>query len=459
MRELCNDRAQVSTPGGLIEWTASDGRRGTLTGTGKVRSLAQVPSKAAPETAEVAPDAAAPVTAAPVTAASNKAASNKAVSTKAASIKAVSNKAASNKATSNKAASKPASIKGGVEDDGVMGMGGIFDEAPAETSDKPADSDWTEELDRKLLEWKAHNHTKPWHIIGHELGKAKEECKERFQLIKPKDWRPAYEAKQGGAGGTKKEKQENDEKKEAEKKQAEKKDDTKNKDNSWGNDNNPAGKGSDEKEWGNDEWNNNDNKSETRDNQVDEWGNEVSKGENEGGQAGEWGTWGDTNDNVGNDNTATGFNDWAGYAGNAGGTAKHSSEKASSYKPGSKKSASNKPASNKPTSDKPTSDKPPSDKPPSNKLPPDMPSIDNPPSHHPSEPSPPHPQPQVIYELQPDATFSASDLRLIARILQQDCSMVWDRVSWRFRDKTGRKLHADLFEEKITGGVEKKSEM
>jgi hypothetical protein len=335
-----------------------------------------------------------------------------------------------------------------------MGIGGMFDEAPAATNDKPASSDWTEELDKKLLEWKAHNHTKPWHLIGNELGKAKEECKERFQLIKPKGWRPAYEAKQGGAGGTDKEKQGNDEKKEEEKK-----DDTKHEDNGWSNNSIPAGKGSDEKAsgndfWGNDAWGKNDNKSENKDNQADEWGNEDSKGENEDGHAGGFGTWGDTEDNVGNDNNATGFAAWGVDADNAGGGTRHSSQKASSNKPASNKSASNKPASHKPASHKPTSNKPTSNKPPSNK-----PSTDKPPSPHPSDPSPPHPQPQAIYELQPDATFSASDLRLIARILQQDCSMVWDRVSWRFRDKTGRKLHADLFEEKITGGVEKKSEM
>ena len=32
--------------------------------------------------------------------------------------------------------------------------------------------------------------------------------------------------------------------------------------------------------------------------------------------------------------------------------------------------------------------------------------------------------------------------------------MVWNRVSWRFRDKTGRTLHPDEFEKKITGRLE-----
>lgn len=58
------------------------------------------------------------------------------------------------------------------------------------------------------------------------------------------------------------------------------------------------------------------------------------------------------------------------------------------------------------------------------------------------------------YKVAPDSTFSQDELKLIARILQQDCSMVWDRVSWRFKDKTGRNLHPDVFEKKITGTLE-----
>ncbi|KAJ4301732.1 hypothetical protein N0V90_003825 [Kalmusia sp. IMI 367209] len=55
------------------------------------------------------------------------------------------------------------------------------------------------------------------------------------------------------------------------------------------------------------------------------------------------------------------------------------------------------------------------------------------------------------YKVAPDSTFSQDELKLIARILQQDCSMVWERVSWRFKDRTGRNLHPDVFEKKITG--------
>lgn len=57
-------------------------------------------------------------------------------------------------------------------------------------------------------------------------------------------------------------------------------------------------------------------------------------------------------------------------------------------------------------------------------------------------------------EIKPDKTFSADDLRLVARILQQDYHMVWQRVSWRFKDKTGRTVLPAVFEKKITGRVE-----
>jgi hypothetical protein len=34
--------------------------------------------------------------------------------------------------------------------------------------------------------------------------------------------------------------------------------------------------------------------------------------------------------------------------------------------------------------------------------------------------------------------------------------MVWNRVSWRFKDKTGRNLHPEMFEKKITGRIEER---
>lgn len=62
---------------------------------------------------------------------------------------------------------------------------------------------------------------------------------------------------------------------------------------------------------------------------------------------------------------------------------------------------------------------------------------------------------QAEYKVAPDDTFSQDELKLVARILQQDSFMVWERVSWRFKDKTGRHLDPDVFEKKITGRVEK----
>ncbi|KAH7088703.1 hypothetical protein FB567DRAFT_316683 [Paraphoma chrysanthemicola] len=62
----------------------------------------------------------------------------------------------------------------------------------------------------------------------------------------------------------------------------------------------------------------------------------------------------------------------------------------------------------------------------------------------------------VELEVKPDDVFSADDLRMVARILQQDYQMVWNRVSWRFKDKTGRTIAPAVFEKKITGRVEGK---
>jgi hypothetical protein len=64
-----------------------------------------------------------------------------------------------------------------------------------------------------------------------------------------------------------------------------------------------------------------------------------------------------------------------------------------------------------------------------------------------------HTNAPLYLEVKPDSTFSADDLRLVARILQQDYQMVWSRVSWRFRDKTGRTIAPEVFEKKITGRI------
>lgn len=98
--------------------------------------------------------------------------------------------------------------------------------------------------------------------------------------------------------------------------------------------------------------------------------------------------------------------------------------------------------------------------------PPPAPSVKNAASHHHSHKSAQHHSNHghqsakdrttapLQLEVKPDETFSADDLRLVARILQQDYQMVWQRVSWRFKDKTGRNVPPEMFEKKITGRVE-----
>lgn len=48
------------------------------------------------------------------------------------------------------------------------------------------------------------------------------------------------------------------------------------------------------------------------------------------------------------------------------------------------------------------------------------------------------------------------DLVLIGKILKEDSSLLWLRIASRFRDKTGRILHPDVFEQKLTGKTAKK---
>ncbi|KAF2010095.1 hypothetical protein BU24DRAFT_473278 [Aaosphaeria arxii CBS 175.79] len=62
----------------------------------------------------------------------------------------------------------------------------------------------------------------------------------------------------------------------------------------------------------------------------------------------------------------------------------------------------------------------------------------------------------VYQELYPDANFSMKDLTLVAKILKDDNKMLWLRIASRFRDKTGRILDPDVFEHKLTGKVASK---
>lgn len=364
---------------------------------------------------------------------------------------------------------KAPSTKAADEDEGGLFGAGLFDNAPAakaasiQAADdgQPASSDWSKEQDERLMELKGEN--KSWADIATAVDKKEHECKERFKQIKPKDWKP-INAKGGGGGKQTKDKQKN--KREEKQQDGDKRDeDDKNgaadgsfdanawlgggdntgKNDSRGNSNDKAGvRGNDtswnddgnrDANWGGDgAWGVTDGKSEKKDDIEDQWGGggwdnadneDGDKKADVGSNNNEKGWGGDPGDNAAMG--ARSNDDWGAIANVA--SKNSSSKKVSS----SKDSSSNK--GNKRSSDQAASQTGYKHR--------SSQSIENAPTSSPKQ-----------YELKPDSTFSADDLRLIAKILQQDCSMVWNRVSWRFKDKTGRNLHPDVFEKKITGMVE-----
>lgn len=351
----------------MIEWTASDGRRGRLTGPGRPRATATDPVQAP-------------------------------------AVKAPSAKAAEE------------------DDGGIIGLG-LFDDAataPASAkvvdADQPASSDWTQEQDKKLLELK--NDNKPWADIATELNKKEYECREHFKQIKPTDWKP-NNGKGENDGKQKQGKQKVAKKQNSEHGGDSKSEDTKdtgafdnNETNGWG----VSGNATD--------WNSGANNNDAGGFKEDSanWG---------AGGGGSYGNWDNSNNNGGQ-------NSWENAAGGNG-----AGDTSNNY-------AWDKPANDTPkvetSGDAPTKDtKEPSDK---------ARSHSGSKSHSHRDPEKAAASAPKEYELKPDTTFSANDLRLIAKILQQDCSMVWNRVSWRFKDKTGRNLHPDVFEKKITGSIE-----
>jgi hypothetical protein len=60
---------------------------------------------------------------------------------------------------------------------------------------------FTADEDSRMLEWKAGNNNLPWTKFGDEIGKTKEQCKERWNQIKPKDGYQNAGKEQGGGGG------------------------------------------------------------------------------------------------------------------------------------------------------------------------------------------------------------------------------------------------------------------
>ncbi|KAI4636574.1 hypothetical protein J4E83_001529 [Alternaria metachromatica] len=393
----------MSTPGRIVEWTASDGRKGRLTGTGKPRltaaSLAKVPSEQRPakELAGAKGTPKKPASTKPAANGDDPWAGN---GWGDANAKSESKKSSSKKASSNKGDAWVVQESGNDTSDPLAATWGTTPDATGgddnkEKKDDPADAwntptvpenniapqddskkddesnEWTKEQDEKLMQMK--DDTKiTWAKIVEEFGKAEHECKRRFKDIKPKDWKPSG-AKQGGEnkkGKKGKKADQNDGNNKDDKKKEEKK----------------------EEETGDDGGFFGLTFGEDTGNSKDESGDKNDSGDKAPD------TWGGTGD------------------------AKASAQKASSNKvpprapPQPKASNGN----NNNNNTRPIAARP------------------------------------LELEVKPDDTFSADDLRLVARILQQDCSMVWSRVSWRFRDKTGRTLHPDEFEKKITGRLEGK---
>ncbi|KAF2855897.1 hypothetical protein T440DRAFT_385452 [Plenodomus tracheiphilus IPT5] len=432
----------VTTPGGIVEWTASDGRKGKLTGSGRQRLTAA--SLAKVDSAKEANGA---------------------------------------KTNSKKAATEKAASEAG-------GMFGLFDAPDNDTKSDKKDqskddnaSDWTQQQDERLMKLKTENPNLSWSEIAVEVGKSADQCKGRFKNIKPKDWKPDTAKKGGknGKGGKNKgnnqnnngQKGGNNQNKNGQKgseRNGRRQKETEGNDSGdvfggaagdlWGsgNDNFGGNTGGDAGNnlSGNDAaWNADNN---TSADTGDLWGNKSNNGSAAGTNSGPagWETFGATgNDANGRggalDNTwdATPAADGVAAGATWGGTPAQDTNNDNNFgadnswntkipaKAASK--APSKAATVKATSQNQRNQQ-----------------------SQPQHTSHNNTAQNVIVaplelEVKPDDTFSADDLRLVARILQQDCSMVWNRVSWRFRDKTGRALHPDVFEQKITGHVEGKS--
>ena len=455
-----------------MEWTASDGRKGKLTGDGKPRltaaSLAKVPSDKR-STEEVL---------------SVKNTSKKATSTKLAvdggdlwgtntnwanaSVKDENKDSGSKKGnegfldnTGNGSNDPLANTWGNVGNaaGGDDKTGERKDETtPAwdtptndptgpEACDNPAqDSEgdkkdenknaWTKEQDEKLIHMKTEDRKVTWNKISQEVGKTEEDCKKRFKTIKPDDWK-ANAANQGGEGKKEKEK---------EKKQ---------------NHNQNQSKGGNKKDA-----KNNGNKEEEKKNEtsgvVDACDMSGGNGDVFPGLSG--GDTDNSKDDSGNKDTS-----WDGLVGgiivtdtsawdfgNATGGVDGANDTAVKWDFDCGRNwntASNNDQDKKKDgasiADPWNSTAPTQNSPSKQTL--SQPGSQHKDNNNNAQPITTRP---LELEVKPGDTFSADDLRLVARILQQDCSMVWNRVSWRFRDKTGRTLHPDEFEKKITGRLE-----
>ncbi|KAH7395383.1 hypothetical protein DE146DRAFT_106446 [Phaeosphaeria sp. MPI-PUGE-AT-0046c] len=131
----------VSTPGGVVEWAASDGRKGKLTGPGKTRAYGEVMHTAPVEKG---------------------------------------GQATTGRPTENSEAGKAGNGDGGEEDN---------------------PHGFTPDEDNKMIQWKTANPSGQWKIFADEIGKQPSQCKERWRQIQPKDNDQNPGAQQGRKGG------------------------------------------------------------------------------------------------------------------------------------------------------------------------------------------------------------------------------------------------------------------
>ncbi|KAI4670862.1 uncharacterized protein J4E88_009614 [Alternaria novae-zelandiae] len=458
----------MSTPGRIVEWTASDGRKGRLTGTGKPRltaaSLAKVPSEQRPakELAGAKGTPKKPASTKPAANGDDLWAGN---GWGDANAKSESKKSSSKKASSNKGdawvvqelgndASDPVAVtwdptpdatggddKNEKKDDPADAWNTTTapenNIAPQDDSKKDGESDvWTKEQDEKLLQMKTVD-SKSWAEVLQEIsGKTKKSCQDRLKELRPDGW-TANEVEKGGGGKKGKKGKHANQNGGNTKKDDAKKEETVDDGGifgaTFGED---TGNSKDES----------DDKNNSGDKAPDTWGGtanwDFAGGDAAGTGTNAWETqvgWGTGATTGGGDGANDAAASWDNIGGNnrSKGTNNNQKNNTGGGAGGAKASRQKAPSSQMPP------------------RAPAQPNTSNGNNNNNNNARPIAARPLEL-EVKPDDTFSADDLRLVARILQQDCSMVWNRVSWRFRDKTGRTLHPDEFEKKITGRLEGK---
>lgn len=453
----------MSSPGAVLEWVASDGRKGALTGRGKSRGIRAALSAAvaAKEQLMESPEAE------------------------------TTQKLTKTVKKDKKSGKEPSKATSDVSND----SGELERKKPAEN-----EYGFTDEQDKTIMRMKNDKPDTKWDVIAEATGKKSFECKERFQQIKPDGWKPANvgKGKKGGehtenqSKGKNKPQNQNQSKQEKKKEKetadapgpvaddwgtdpfallgdtqwdasgedAEKDDglglsninadvwntgntvrwaDTTGANNDSGGDDYWFGGGS--PTLGGDGWGVDADKGDGKKKKngrstggnsqanvaVDTWGNSW----NADGGANDWAIVKDDNKSKAKSSTykspksgSKGFGRWSktrgGDTGGAAPSEKNDSDSSSGVKDSRSKSKGK--GKSKRTENSPRRE------------------CDS--SCYTPE-----------YYLRPDETFSFDDLKLVARILQSDSSMVWERLSWRFRDKTGRNLPAAVFEKKITEGL------